>query len=189
MQLIANEVGDLRILDDEIIKHATVVGDVEASDVWKYSAAEQELYFFAKDTHITAYVIISSRPDGQYRLLHGIKNISGRKGLVLALVMFLTRRLGLRLKIAANEKLSSGGMTWAKSLIAANGQGLTLTGRNGKPVDAQTLEKEWETCRDDRTKDFGSTFVIIESKGLPPLKTKDEYGLLPLIKYFSRDID
>ena len=103
--------------------------------------------------------------------MHGIRNVTAVPGAITALVGFITHRLKYKVKIAANEKLSTSGFLWLKSFLLADGRGLTVHDQTGRFPNLEEIEKEWNEYRNKSG--HGYTEIMIESKMSRVLETKE----------------
>jgi hypothetical protein len=169
-----NGIGNTPINDVEIINHSSEVGHIDDTSVFMFELQSEQMYFIKNESKIEAFVVVDSNNH-----LRGMKNISGRGGQITALVMFVARdQIKGKLKIAADEKLSSDGFRW---LIAAiNHSPLVITDLSGKVPDLPTIKQEWESAK---TGEHGRTAIFIESRTI----IRDKPNLLmPMYKWLGR---
>lgn len=146
---------ELQISDEDIISNSEIIGEIERRDVWKFSSDNQELFFFAANNVIAAFVLLI---DSNIR---GVRNISGLGGQVTSLISFVVHKLNRPLKITSAEPLTGDGLDWIISLIKANGRGLKLTDQDGNYPSAVAIKDEWYSLDPN---DSGPSSIIIEGK-------------------------
>lgn len=163
-------------IDDEIaIKNAKLVGEIDGADVYELQAQEQRLLFFQSNQQLIAYIVLVDNE------LRAVRNISGKGGLVTALIAFVAHIEKTPIRISANEPLTPEGFRWLYKLIARGGRGLTITTTNREPIDLEQLEREWTSSMKGSA---GETGLIIESHMSRRFKTKLESGPLLLPSTF-----
>ena len=151
----ASAADELQLSGEEIISNSKIVGEIERRDVWKFSAGNQELYFFVTNNTITAFVLLLGSN------IRGVRNISGINGQVTALISFIVHKLNRTLKITSNEPLTGDGLDWIVSLIKASGRGLKLTDQSGNYPNAAAIKDEWYSLD---TGEHGVSEIIVEGK-------------------------
>lgn len=172
-----HEVGDLAVDDANIIFWAESAGFNDDTEVFKFDAESQQMYFLKDNEKISAYVIVS---DGYLR---GIKNISKRPGQIMVLMLFIIRHLGQKLTISKDEKLSDDGFNWLCSMIKAGGDGLTITDQSGQLPDIDVLRKEWD---DAKTGSAGPSEIFLEGEKQDIVR-ENKHPLMPKYKWLGRE--
>lgn len=141
--------------DKEIIDNSSVVGSISKKDVYMFDNGQIQIYFFTDDMHsIKAWVMLSGNK------LMAMRSYS--KGLIYALIHYLTDIKHIRLMIDASDTLTQKGLNWIINQLSRSG-GFNITDENNRPIDANTLKKEWESAK--RNVGHGPTTIYIgESK-------------------------
>lgn len=105
------------------------------------------VFVFLKDKHkLASYVVISSQDNNGYHDLSRMANISGPKGSITALLVFLYAKFHTRFRIPAHEPLTWDGFKWIRNIIH-NPRGLLINDQAGQPLDIAQLEAEWNRAR------------------------------------------
>ena len=175
----AHGVGQNTIDDQTIISNSKLIGNIDSMDVYLFKTESQEVFFFEKDSKLSAFVVIVNND------LRGIKNISNIPGQITALMMFITKHLKRTITIPKTEALTPQGFSWLKSLIAAKGRGLTITDQSGKFPDITNLEKEWNNAK--HTDIDGPTSITIENELNQDFPLFNERLLMPVYKYIGKE--
>lgn len=171
-----HEVGDLVVDDANIIFWAESAGFSDDTEVFKFDADSQQMYFLKDNEKISAYVIVS---DGRLR---GIRNISKFPGQIMVIMLFIIRTLGQKLTISKDEKLSDDGFNWLCAVIKAGGYGLTVTDQTGQLPNINVLRKEWE---DANTGPAGPSEIFLEGQKQDIIR-ENKHPLMPKYKWLGR---
>ena len=115
-----------------------------------------------------------------------MENKSPQKGVITALMAFLTGKLNKKLYISRDEELTKDGLTWILKLANQQWGGLKLTDSKGNKIDPVSLQKEWSKAYSDSS--AGPTEIFIENndKSISNRLTEQSGFMMPYIFYIGR---
>jgi hypothetical protein len=167
------------------VSKAKQVGVIDGTNIWFISDSVVEIYFFMRDSKITAYVAVSTGVQLGYRQLLRLENISAIKGSITALIAWLISKLNYKLQLARDEPLTTSGLQWITRLIVSGGRGFKITDQTGQLPDVKKLHTEWEYSRQNYVS--GPTNIYIENRNIY-LKIISEISMLsPCMKFIGDD--
>lgn len=150
----ANVLTQLSTSHGEILSHAKADGNINQKPVFLYTEGNSQLYFFTDKHDLEAMILLSGDK------LKAIKNFTGQRGFVFALLNYIVVKKGIKLTIDSSDPLTAEGLSWITNLISRPSR-LTVTDLNGNKVDPVKLKKEWINARDRDDIGPGATGLII----------------------------
>jgi predicted nucleotidyltransferase len=132
----ANVLTQLSTDKKDILTNAKPDGKLNGRPVFLYVDHNTRLFFFANKNEIEAMILLSGNE------LKAIKNFTGQKGYVFALLNYIAVKKGIKLTIGADEPLTLDGLKWVLNLIT-NRTKLKVTDLHGNAVDPMKLKQEW----------------------------------------------
>lgn len=145
-------------LSQEEIDHAHEAGTIDQQPVYLIDNGTHVFAFIKEDHKLASYVVISSQAQDGYHDLSRMQNLTGVKGSITALLVFLHGKFGVKFRIPTHEPLTWDGLTWLKKIIQ-RGRGFHIHDEAGKPIAVHTLDAEWNQAR--ITGQAGSTDILI----------------------------
>jgi hypothetical protein len=142
----------------EILDSALPVGTVDQQPVFLIDDGSHVVAFLKDQNQLTSYVAISSSEHNGYHDLVRMANISGPKGSITALLVFLYAKFDIKFRISAHEPLTRDGFEWVRNIIQ-NPRGFHIHDPAGRPIDPNQLEAEWNLAR--LTQVAGPTEILI----------------------------
>jgi len=142
-------------------KWAKIVGTIDSQDVWASRGIKNHIIFaFRNNEKTIAYIIINEHPINDCYPLVRIWSSGTQKGLITALVGYVTKKQNLKLVITDKEPLTPEGMQWLVKLIQ-NPRGFNITDQSKNPVDIHQIQHEWQLAK-NTGKPEGNTNIFIE---------------------------
>ena len=169
----AHELGGLNVDIEQLLPVSELIGNIDHSPVYRYALENQELFFLLLNGQPAAMTLIVDHTD-----IRAIKSMIQKGGIITALLSFVVRQLGRKLRIRSDEALTADGFNWLYHIIKSGGRGLTFSNAKGSPIDIKSLDDEWKNARLFDTN--GPTEIMIE--GHPIQIPNINEGLL-ILKY------
>lgn len=148
----ADKLDDSEYSTDNLLKVGKVVGQIENNDVMMASDGTEKVYFLVVDGEVTAFLGFKNGK------LTNIKNFTNAPGVVRALIGYLVHKEGKKIKISADEQLTTDGIKWLIHLTKSP-RGLNIQDQTGNPADSVELKKEWNNAK--KTGTPGPTSITI----------------------------
>lgn len=160
-----------KISDDQFIRESVKVGNIDYHDVWHWVGKDlyhgNHAYFFtdsnidSNDTPTKIICRIGFADYGNRFELTSLRNISGVKGAVTALCIFVVKKLNKPFVLPGTEPLTQNGINWLCNLIRDGGRGLKLTDQTGNYPDSNTIRQEWINAKYNGG--HGNTSIMFEN--------------------------
>jgi hypothetical protein len=142
----------------EELNSASQVGTVDQQPVFLIDDGSHVFAFFKNQNKLVSYVAISSDRRNGYHDLVRMANISGPKGSITALLVFLYAKFDIKFRISAHEPLTTDGFELVSNIIE-NPRGFHIHDPAGKPIDPTQLAAEWNLAK--LTQVAGPTEILI----------------------------
>lgn len=133
-------------LTQEAIDQAHQAGTIDQQPVYVIDDGAHVFAFMKQDHKLASYVVISSQDQDGYHDLSRMQNLTGVKGSITALLVFLHGKFGVKFRIPAHEPLTWEGLTWLKKMIK-RGRGFHIHDAAGEAIDIHKLDAEWNMAR------------------------------------------
>ena len=145
-----------------------IVGTIDARDVWGSRCWKGvDVYAFRTGSTLDAFIAVKTRKVGGALPLVRVwcDPNQRRRGLISALLGFVTKKMHNRVIVVKKELLTPDGIEWLVKLVKSPG-GFKIHDGNGSDVDPASLSTEWQNSKSSGK--AGPSQVIIENHRLGP---------------------
>jgi hypothetical protein len=146
------------------VSKSTKIGSVDNLDVYQMDLGNGVCYFLFHpiDQIYLSYVATDNKKTNNYLHLSQIENVSGIKGSLTPLMLFLTKKQNFKFIITNTEPLTVNSLNWIIRTINSGRKLFDFKDINGQSLDIKKLTKEYEDSWLDPQYQ-GKIFIVIES--------------------------
>ena len=146
------------------ISKSTKIGSVDNLDVYQMDLGNGVCYFLFHpiDQIYLSYVATDNKKTNNYLHLSQIENVSGIKGSLTPLMLFLTKKQNFKFIITNTEPLTVNSLNWIIRTINSGRKFFDFKDINGQSLDIKKLTKEYEDSWLDPQYQ-GKISIVIES--------------------------